>query len=104
MSFLTYETARPWAKGIKTAVVSKKMPPWPADPHYGKFANDRSLSEAELKTLVAWADSDAPEGNPKDAPKPVSWVEGWTIGKPDLVLEMPVAYEVPATGTIDYQY
>src|SRR5437660_8275389 len=72
MSFLDYKGTRPWAKAIKAAVASKKMPPWPADPHYGKFANDRSLSEAELKTLVAWADSDAPEGNPKDAPKPVN--------------------------------
>ena len=51
MSFLTYETARPWAKGIKTAVVTKKMPPWYADPHYGKFANDRSLSQNEIDTL-----------------------------------------------------
>ncbi len=48
MSFLTYETARPWANGIKTAVITKKMPPWFADPHYGKFANDRSLSQAAL--------------------------------------------------------
>jgi hypothetical protein len=104
MSFLDYKSTRPWAKAIKAAVASKKMPPWPADAHFGKFANDRSLSDADLKTLVAWADSEAPEGNPKDAPKPVSWVEGWTIGKPDAVLQMPVAFDVPASGTIDYQY
>jgi hypothetical protein len=104
MSFLTYETARPWAKGIKTAVVTKKMPPWYADPHYGKFSNDRSLSQAEIDTLVAWADSGAAAGNPKDAPKPTEWVEGWRISKPDVVLSMPVAFNIPASGTIDYQY
>src|SRR5271156_5442046 len=43
MSFMTYESTRPWAKAIKSAVASKKMPPWFADPHHGKFANDRSL-------------------------------------------------------------
>jgi len=104
MSFLTYETARPWAKGIKTAVVTKKMPPWFADPHYGKFANDRSLSQAEIDTLVSWVDTGAQAGNPKDAPKPTEWVEGWRIPKPDMVLSMTVPFNVPASGTIDYQY
>ncbi len=104
MSFLNYETARPWAKGIKTAVVTKKMPPWYADPHYGKFSNDRSLSQAEIDTLVSWADTGAPAGNPKDAPKPAEWLEGWRISKPDAVLSMSVPFNVPASGTIDYQY
>src|SRR5215831_9725298 len=54
MSFLTYESTRPWAKSIKSAILTHKMPPWFADPHYGKFANDRSLSESDLNTLVAW--------------------------------------------------
>ena len=45
MSFLTYETTRPWAKAIKTAVLTKKMPPWFADPHFGKFSNDRTMAQ-----------------------------------------------------------
>jgi len=104
MAFLSYDETRPWAKAIKTAVVTKKMPPWYADPHFGKFSNDRSLAQADMDTLVAWVDSGAKAGNPKDAPKPIDWVEGWRIGKPDLVLSMPVAFDVPASGTIDYQY
>jgi hypothetical protein len=80
------------------------MPPWFADPHVGKFANDPSLSQKEIDTLVAWVDAGAPEGNPKDAPAPRTFVEGWNIGKPDLVLEMPTAFSVPAKGTIEYQY
>ena len=80
------------------------MPPWFADPHYGKFSNDRTLAQAEIDTLVAWADTGAKAGNPKDAPKPLEFVEGWRIGKPDVVIEMPVAFDVPASGTIDYQY
>jgi hypothetical protein len=104
MSFLSYKETRPWAKAIREAVLTKKMPPWLADPHYGKFSNDRSLPQSDIDTLVAWAERGAPEGNPKDAPKPVQFVEGWTIGKPDVVFEMPNAFDVPATGTIQYQY
>ena len=60
MALLTYEQARPWAKAIKTAVVSKKMPPWFADPAYGHFANERRLSPAEIALLGAWADAGPP--------------------------------------------
>jgi hypothetical protein len=104
MSLLTYDQARPWAKSIKQAVVTKKMPPWFADEHYGKFSNDRSMAQADIDTLVNWVDAGSPAGNVADAPKPIDWVEGWRIGKPDVVLSMPVAFNVPASGTIDYQY
>jgi hypothetical protein len=104
MSFLTYQEARPWAKAIREAVITRKMPPWPADPHFGKFSNDRSLSREEIDTLVAWADGGAREGDPAEAPKPVQFAEGWGIHKPDMVFEMPNEFAVPASGTIDYQY
>jgi len=104
MSFLDYKNTRPWAKAVKAAVQVKKMPPWLADPHYGKFSNDRSLTEADRSTLVAWADAGAPEGSVKDAPKPLEFFEGWNIGKPDIVYTMPTAFSVPASGTIEYQY
>jgi len=103
-SMLTYEQARPWAKAMKEAVLLKKMPPWFADPHYGKFANDKSLSQKEIDTIVAWADAGAPEGDLKDLPAPVSFTEGWQIPKPDVVFELPNAVNVPASGTIEYQY
>jgi hypothetical protein len=68
MSLLSYQEARPWAKAIKAAVATRKMPPWSADPSYGHFTNDRSLMQSEIDTLVNWADGGAAEGNPKDAP------------------------------------
>src|SRR5438128_2726591 len=103
-SMLTYKSTRPWAASIKEAVLSKKMPPWFADPRYGHFANNPSLSQAEIDTLVAWTETGAKEGDPKDAPKPLEFVEGWNIGKPDMVFETPTAFEIPASGTIPYQY
>src|SRR5580698_9894719 len=103
MSLLTYSQARPWAKAIKTAVVSQKMPPWFADPTVGHFANNPTLTAAQIQTLVSWADSGAPEGEAKDRPAPRTFNQGWNI-KPDMVIEMPKPYELPAKGTIDYQY
>jgi hypothetical protein len=104
MSLLTYQQTRPWAKAIRAAVLTGKMPPWQADPHYGKFINDLSLSPGEKQTLIAWIDSGAKEGNAADAPKPRLYPTGWNIETPDVVFEMPESFDVPATGVVDYQY
>ncbi|HEX6897152.1 MAG TPA: thiol-disulfide isomerase [Bryobacteraceae bacterium] len=104
MSLLTYSDARPWAKAIRQAVVTKKMPPWFADPRYGHFSNDSSLAAEEIAILTKWVDAGAPEGNASDLPKPMAFADGWSIGKPDLVLEMPKALPIPATGTLDIIY
>src|SRR4051794_26838628 len=100
MSFLTYESTRPWAKAIKTAVVTKKMPPWFADPNHGRFANDRTLAEPAKQTLISWVDGGAPAGDAKDAPKPVQFTEGGGIPKPDVVFDMGLVFAIPASGTI----
>ena len=94
MAFLNYEGTRPWAKSIKQAVLTKQMPPWFADPRYGHFANERKLSDADIKTVVAWVDAGAPEGNAKDMPPPMVWTEGWNI-KPDLTFQLPEALHGP---------
>jgi hypothetical protein len=104
MSLLTYQETRPWAKAIRAAGLSGKMPPWHADPRYGKFSNDLSLAPGEKETLAAWVDSGAHEGNPADAPKPRAFVPGWKIPKPDIVFEMPEEFDVPAAGAVDYQF
>ena len=101
---VSYRDARPWAKAIARAVEEKKMPPWFADPCCGHFANDNSLTAAQIQTLADWAGAGAPEGNPGDAPKPPAWVQGWNIAKPDLVLKMPVTVHLPATGDVEYTY
>jgi hypothetical protein len=104
MPLRTFEEVRPWSKAIKQAVILRRMPPWDADRTVGKFHNDPSLSQKEIDTLVAWADGGAIAGDPKDAPSPRTFVEGWNIGNPDLIVEMPKSYDVPASGTIEYTY
>ena len=88
MSLLDYKSARPWAKAVREAVTTRKMPPWFADPHYGKFANDPRLSPAEIETVQAWADAGAPEGDPKQLPPAPRFTEGWQLGKPDIVIDI----------------
>jgi mono/diheme cytochrome c family protein len=103
MSLLNYEEARPWAKAIKAAVLSKKMPPWFADPQYGHFNNDRTLKPQEVDTIAKWVDAGAPAGDPKQAPAPVAWpADGWRI-KPDLVVK-GAEYEVPKSGVLPWVY
>ena len=104
MPLLTYKDTRPFARAIRAAVISKKMPPWFADRDHGKFSNDTSLAQSDIDTLTTWADTGAKEGDPKDAPVPKEFTKGWTIGKPDLIIDMPAAHKVPATGTIEYTY
>ena len=87
MSFLTYQSTRPWAKAMKAAVAGRKMPPWFADPRFGHFSNDRSLKQGEIDVIAKWADSGAPEGDAKDAPPPVKWsANGWNQ-QPDIIVE-----------------
>jgi len=104
MSLLTYQEVRPWAKSIRQRVVERSMPPWSADPHVGKFANDPSLSQKEIDAIVSWVDAGAPKGDDKDMPPTPKFTEGWTIGKPDVVLTMQEEYLVPADGTVPYLY
>jgi hypothetical protein len=100
MSFMSYQSTRPWARSLKSKVESREMPPWNADPQYGHFANDRSLSARDIATLAAWVDGGAVEGDPKDAPLPVMFPEGWEI-QPDVVLELK-PYDIPAAGTLEW--
>ena len=79
------------------------MPPWFADPGVGHFANERRLVDREIATLNAWADGGAPAGNEADAPPALTFKSGWNI-KPDIIVEMPKPFELPARGTINYKY
>jgi hypothetical protein len=104
MSLLTYQETRPWAKSIRERVVERSMPPWSADPKYGHWANDPRLSPAEIDAVVAWVNAGAPKGDDKDLPPLPKFTDGWTIGPPDVVLQMPEEYTVPADGTVPYLY
>jgi hypothetical protein len=100
MPLLTFADARPWARSIKTKVAARQMPPWFADPHVGTFANDPRLSDAEIATITKWVDAGAPQGDLEDMPTLPQFTEGWQLGEPDMIVELPEV-QIPATGN-DY--
>jgi hypothetical protein len=104
MPLVTYEQTRPFARAIAEDARSRKMPPWFADPRVAHFSNDPSLSPQEIRTLAAWADANAPAGNPADAPLPRRWALGWNIPEPDLIVRMPKPVPIPALCEIEYTY
>src|ERR1700690_1388384 len=104
MPLVTYERARPFAHAIANAASQRKMPPWFADPGIGHFSNDPSLTAQEIATLVSWAASNAPPGNPHDAPPNREWERGWMIPQPDVVVQMPKPVAIPAHGIVEYTY
>jgi thiol-disulfide isomerase/thioredoxin len=96
-ALLTYKQAVTWADDIKEYTQARKMPPW--KPVEGPaFHNERKLSERDLRTLAAWVDGGTPEGDPKDAPRPKRFAEGWQLGQPDLVLTVPEEMTVGPAG------
>ena len=102
MSLLTYNEVRPFAQAIKRKVAAREMPPWHADPRFGRFRNDPSLTQTEIDRIVQWVDDGAPRGADPLAPAP-QFSEGWShpSGRPpDIVLDMPLEFPVPATGVL----
>ena len=99
-----YETVFGWSEMMREVLRTKRMPPWHADPHYGTFNQDLSLSTKELQTLVHWIDAGAKKDSEKDplaeykaiAPK-------WENGQPGLVMTLNKE-AIPANGVIDYRY
>ena len=104
MPLVTYDDVRLRANKIATAVTQRKMPPWFADPRFGHLSNDPSLTPDEIHKIVAWANAVAPAGNPKDAPPPREWVQGWNIPEPDVIVKMPKPVALPADGDVEYTY
>src|SRR5262245_12545664 len=105
MSLRTYEEARPWVRSIAQRVGARQMPPWHIDKTIGiqKFKNDRSLSDEQIDTVLAWVAAGAPKGDMKDMPAPKIWKDdtGWQLaakyGEPDLIVKSP-EYTVAAVA------
>ena len=102
-SLLTYEDASQRALLIASATTDRRMPPWKPEPDHGDFQGTRRLTESEIATLHAWAVAGAPRGDAAPPSPPPAAGEGWRLGTPDLVLEMPAPFTIPADGPDIYQ-
>lgn len=103
MSLVTYKDVRPWAAAIREAVVSRKMPPWFADPSVGAWSNDPRLSESEIQKIKAWVEGPKLEGDPGKLPRAPEFPDDWKIGKPDVVIAIP-EQTLAGTGPDEYTY
>jgi len=97
-SLLSYEDVRKRAAQIVTVTKSRYMPPWLPEPGFGDFAGERRLSETQLRLIEEWVRQGAPEGSPTGLAAP-HFTEGWQIGAPDMVVQMPTPYRLAADGT-----
>jgi len=101
----SYKKVKGWSEMIREVVLAKRMPPWHADPHYGTFSNDRSLTADEMGKLMRWIEQDCPRGEGED---PLAQAQPktkmWALGKPDLVVALPKDQSIPANGVLQYRY
>gem|GEM_PF-714437 len=97
-SLISYEDVK--KRGVLIAAVTKSryMPPWHAAHGYGEFVGERRLTDEQIAAIGDWVQQGMPEGDRSKMPKAPEFPEGWKLGKPDLIIEMPVSYDVPASG------
>jgi len=101
---VTYEQAKASARLIREDVRSKHMPPWFVDPCCGHFSDDPSLTPQQIVTISDWVDAKGPAGDPHDAPPRPHWTQGWSISRPDRMVQMPKPVPIPAGGDVEYTY
>jgi len=102
----SYEKVKGRGSMIQEVLLAQRMPPWHADPHYGRFVNERSLTPKQAQTLVRWVEQGSPRGEGEDplAVKPPPPALDWPLGQPDFVVKFPKAEQVSASGVFDYRY
>jgi len=103
-SVFDYDSTVARADEMRVAVAEGQMPPWHAEGPRGHFLNDRRLTDADKQTILRWIDAGTPRGDMKKLPPRPQFASDWTIGQPDLVLGMAEDFNVPASGTVEYQY
>lgn len=102
-SMMDYASVRPWARSIQQSVLQKTMPPWKPSQGGDVFRGARLLSPQDIATISAWVNASAPEGDPADLPAPLQFDGSWVLGTPDLILTMPVRFQVNSAGSDVYQ-
>jgi hypothetical protein len=102
-SLMSYQDVAKRGKIIASVTKARYMPPWKADESSFAFRDERRLKESDIALLQEWVKQGMPEGNAKELPAMPKFPSGWRLGEPDLVIEMPEAYHIPADGPDIYR-
>ncbi|HEV8377481.1 MAG TPA: tetratricopeptide repeat protein [Tepidisphaeraceae bacterium] len=100
---MTYEDVKKHAAQIAKVTQSRYMPPWLPEHGYGEFADERRLSDEQIQLFARWVKEGTAKGKPSNAPTTLKWNEGWQLGQPDMIAQMPQAYTLPAEGKDVYR-
>ena len=102
-ALLSYNDVAKRAKMIAKVATAHEMPPWKAEPASYAYRDERRLTAEQISVIQKWVEAGSPEGNPAEKPEPPKFSSGWPLGEPDLIVEMPAAYHVPADGPDIYR-
>jgi len=102
-SLLSYKDVVPKARLIAAVTSSRQMPPWKAEPASYPYRDERRLTDSQIAMIRDWVKQGMPDGKTEDRPEPPKFSSGWMLGEPDLVVEMPAGYHVPADGPDIYR-
>jgi len=101
-ALLTYADVRKRAPQIVAVTKRRYMPPWLPEAGHGEFQDERRLADAQIAVIAQWVADGAPAGSPAKVPPQPTFVPGWQLGEPDLVLEASAPYRLPAGGPDQY--
>jgi len=101
-----YEEVVGWGEMMLEVIEQGRMPPWHANPQFGKFIGSRHMPDEDRKILTAWVAQGMPRGDAKDLPPQPEWTAGWQLSTPpDEEFAMRGRpFVVPREGTVEYQY
>src|SRR3954447_7534322 len=102
-SLLTYDDAARHARDILVQTQSRYMPPWKPEPGWTKYRDERRLTPDQIALIQQWLDAGMPTGDMSKAPPSPVFADDWLLGTPDLVLQMPAGFTVPADGPDIYR-
>jgi tetratricopeptide (TPR) repeat protein/mono/diheme cytochrome c family protein len=102
-ALLTYDDVKKHATQIAKVTQARFMPPWLPEHGFGEFADERRLSDEQIQLIQQWVKDGVAEGKPAKSPPPSPWKEGWQLGQPDLIVQMPQPYTLPADGKDIYR-
>lgn len=102
-SLLSYKDVARKGKTIGKAIAAHSMPPWKAEPASYAYRDERRLTDAQIALIQTWVAEGMPEGKASEKPAPPKFTSGWQLGEPDLIVEMPAGFHVPADGPDIYR-